>query len=122
MSPSHVAGQELYGLTSPLESLLTSGGDPRLRLDPAHLLNGYGCQPWPRPEAFTFASSTATSISDRGFAAAAETQQQLIECARREQLEDACDRHTEWVREQIRTLLGLGPAGTQIVFSPSGTD
>src|ERR1700690_1624898 len=114
-SSSSVAGPNLEILTSPLEYLLTSGGDSRLRLDPDHLLNGYGCQPWPRPEAFTFASSTATSISDRGFAAAAETQQQLIECARREKLEDACDRHTEWIREQLRMLLGLGPAGTQIV-------
>jgi hypothetical protein len=122
MSSSHVDGQELYGLTSPLESLLTSGGDPRLRLDPANLLNGYGCQPWPRPEAFTFASSTATSISDRGFAAAAEAQQRLLESARSERLEETCDREAEWLREQIKTFLNLRGSGTAIVFSPSGTD
>ena len=122
MSSSQVDGQELYGLTSPLESLLTSGGDPRLRLDPANLLNGYGCQPWPRPEAFTFASSTATSISDRGFAAAAEAQQRLLESARCERLEETCDREAEWLREQIKTLLNLRDSGTEIVFSPSGTD
>lgn len=122
MCPSHVAAQELYGLELPLEQLLTSGGDPRLRLDPVHQLNGYGCQPWPRPEAFTFASSTATSISDRGFAAAAAVQQQLIESAGNGKLEDACDRHAEWLRKQIRTFLALSASGTEIVFSPSGTD
>jgi len=117
-----VASQELRGLTSPLESLLTSGGDPRLGLDPVQLLNGYGCQPWPRPEAFTFASSTATSISERGFAAAAEAQQRLIDSAREGSLGDAYDRDAECLREQIRAFLTLGASGTQIVFSPSGTD
>lgn len=120
--PSNVAGEELYGLKSPLECLLTSGGDPRLRLDPVQLLNGYGCQPWPRPEGFTFASSTATSISERGFAAAARAQQHLIESSRQESLEDVCDSQTEWLREQLKTFLGLGSSDTQVIFSPSGTD
>src|SRR5271167_4230925 len=101
MCPAHVADQELYGLDVPLERLLTSGGDPRLRVDPVHLLNGYGCQPWPRPKAFTFASSTATSISDRGFVAAAQLRQRLFESGGNGQLEDSCDHETEWVREQI---------------------
>ena len=36
------------GLFAPLDQLLTSGGDTRLQLDPASLLNGYGCRPFPR--------------------------------------------------------------------------
>jgi len=38
-----------------------SGGDLRLNIDEIHLLNKYGCRPFPRPDAFTFASSTASS-------------------------------------------------------------
>jgi hypothetical protein len=34
-----------------------AGGDLRLNIDEIHLLNKYGCRPFPRPEAFT-ASST----------------------------------------------------------------
>ena len=122
---SEVAGsadQQNHGLASPLEYLLTSGGDPRLRIDSVFLLNGYGCQSWPRPEAFTFASSTATSISERGFAAAAKAQQRLIEATRRTTVEEACDREAEWLREQLRALLKLDASGTEIIFSPSGTD
>jgi hypothetical protein len=122
MSASIVAGQDLYGLTSPLEYLLASGGDPRLHVNPANLLNGYGCQPWPRPEAFTFASSTATSISERAFTAAAEAQQRLIDSTREGQLVDACDREAESLRNRMLSLLELNPRETQIVFSPSGTD
>lgn len=121
-----LANQQNYGLTSPLEYLLTSGGDPRLRIDSVLLLNGYGCQSWPRPEAFTFASSTATSISERGFAAAAKALRRLIEATRRTtprtNVEEACDREAEWLREELRALLKLGASGTEIIFSPSGTD
>jgi hypothetical protein len=35
-----------------------------LNIDEIHLLNKYGCRPFPRPEAFTFASSTASSVSN----------------------------------------------------------
>jgi hypothetical protein len=31
--------------------------------DEIDLLNKYGCRPFPRPDAFTFASSTGTSVS-----------------------------------------------------------
>lgn len=117
-----LAQHQDYGLASPLEYLLTSGGDPRLRIDSVLLLNGYGCQSWPRPEAFTFASSTATSISERGFAAAAKAQQRLIEATRRTTVEEACDNEAEWLREQLRALLKLDASGTEIIFSPSGTD
>ena len=44
-----------------------SGGDLRLNIDEEELLNKYGCRPFPRPEAFTFASSTATSVSNYAF-------------------------------------------------------
>jgi hypothetical protein len=120
--PQAAAGADFEALSTPLESLLTAGGDPRLRLDPIRMLNGFGCRPWPRPEAFTFASSTATSISYRGFAAAGATRQQLIQSICETDLETACDRHAERLRNQIRTVLRLDRHGVEVVFSPSGTD
>jgi hypothetical protein len=54
-------------LLMPLDRLLGCGGDPRLSIDPASGLNGYGCQPFPCPGTLSFASSTATSISERAY-------------------------------------------------------
>jgi hypothetical protein len=109
-------------LSAPLERLLTTGGDRRLRIDPIRMLNGFGCRPWPRPEAFTFASSTATSISSRGFRAAATVRQRLIQSICETDLETACDHQAERLSGQIKTTLGLGGYAAEIVFSPSGTD
>jgi hypothetical protein len=57
----------LENLAKPTEYLLMSGGDLRLNIDEFELLNKYGCRPFPRPEALTFASSTATSVSNYAF-------------------------------------------------------
>jgi hypothetical protein len=53
-------------LAKPTEYLLMAGGD-RLNIDETILLNKYSCRPFPRPEAFTFASSTASSVSNFAF-------------------------------------------------------
>ena len=57
----------LENLAKPTEYLFMTGGDLRLNIDEYELLNKYGCRPFPRPEAFTFASSTATSVSNFAF-------------------------------------------------------
>ena len=57
----------LENLAKPTEYLFMTGGDLRLNIDEFELLNKYGCRPFPRPEAFTFASSTATSVSNFAF-------------------------------------------------------
>src|SRR5690242_11601870 len=59
--------------------LLTAGGDSRLRVDPATGLNAYGCSPSPRPWAITFASTTATSISDHAFAAVERCRARILD-------------------------------------------
>ncbi len=112
----------LRPLAAPLEWLLTSGGDTRLTLDPATDLNGYGCRPFPRPEAFTFASSTATSISARAYAAVAGARQSLLREARDIGLDRAVDVLMERQRTELKQILGLEDSGCEIVFSPSGTD
>jgi hypothetical protein len=112
----------LRPLSASLEGLLASGGDTRLALDPTTKLNGYGCRPFPRPEAFTFASSTATSISDRAYAGVAGTRQVLLREAQFIGLERAVDAQMERQRSEFKQLLGLEDSGCEIVFSPSGTD
>ncbi|HVA13971.1 MAG TPA: hypothetical protein VNF99_12025 [Stellaceae bacterium] len=109
-------------LTAPLEWLLACGGDTRLNLDPATQLNGYGCRPFPRPEAFTFASSTATSISSRAYAAVAGLRQSLLREARHAGIESAVDIQAERLRDELKQALGLDDSGCEVVFSPSGTD
>jgi hypothetical protein len=43
-----------------------AGGDLRLNIDEIHLLNKYGCRPFPRPEAFTFCP-LPSSVSNFAF-------------------------------------------------------
>ncbi len=119
---SAIAFARLAELFAPLEGLLASGGDTRLQLDPATRLNGYGCRPYPRPEAFTFASSTATSISERAYLAAEAAREELVRAATRQGLDRAFAARVEALRGELLGLLGLAGGGTEIVFSPSGTD
>jgi hypothetical protein len=63
----------IWSLLGTTESLMETGGDIRLETDPRSALNGYGCSHRPRPWAITFASSTASSSSERGYAAADRT-------------------------------------------------
>ena len=110
----------LGSLFAPLDFLLAAGGDARLALDPETRLNGYGCRAFPRPEAFTFASSTATSISDRAYAAADAARMALVAAV--SDREGAFDERIEAMRARLLAYLGLAGSGTEIVFSPSGTD
>ena len=109
-------------LAAPIEQILTCGGDTRLVLDPVSRLNGYGCRPFPRPEAFTFASSTATSISGRAYAAAAVARQALLRDSIAQGFDRACDIQMDAIRDELMKLLGLAGSGCAIAFSPSGTD
>lgn len=54
-------------LEAPVETVLVSNSDSRLRVDPDSGKNKYGTTPRPRPEAVHFSSSTASSISSYGF-------------------------------------------------------
>jgi hypothetical protein len=116
--PFHRLGE----IFAPLAQLLASGGDTRLHLDAGTQLNGYGCRPYPRPEAFTFASSTATSISARAYAAAEAARDDLVRAALHHGLDRAVASFVEGLRHELAELLGLAELGVEIVFSPSGTD
>jgi hypothetical protein len=103
------------------EALMETGGDIRLQRDPRSALNGYGCSHRPRPWAVTFASSTASSSSERGYAAADAARLQstvaMLTGGRRQAVRDCL----EAVRTGIAAAYGLAP-GVDVVLAASGTD
>jgi hypothetical protein len=114
-------GKDLLSLRRPLRELLTSGGDERLIVPDGAVLNGYGCAPEPVSGIGEFSSSTASTISPYGWARASQAHMSLLAAERGNRLEDAFEHRTEDMRSRLRALLQL-PVGTDIVFTPSGTD
>ena len=114
-------GGLLRELFVPLEHLLVAGGDARLALDPATRTNAYFCRPLPCPDRLEFASSTATSISLRGYEAAGRARGALMQAAILDGIEDAFDTRIETMRGELRAALGLA-ADVEVIFSASGTD
>ena len=111
----------LENLAKPTEYLLMSGGDLRLNIDEFELLNKYGCRPFPRPEAFTFASSTATSVSNYAFDKTDKTRSILIQNSLKKGLKNATIDFSELLKNNLRRALKIKD-DCQIIFSPSGTD
>lgn len=118
-APEHLEAVRHLGF--PLEYLLMSGGDMRLKIDPEHLLNKYGCRPFPRPKAFTFASSTATSISNIAFNQAERKREKLIEACFSQGYQDTAIRFAEEIKAGIKDVLSL-PRPASVILAPSGTD
>ncbi len=108
-------------LARPTEIMLMSGGDVRLNIDDKNLLNVYGCRPFPRPEAFTFASSTATSISNYAYNRAEKARVKLIKNSLKNGLKRGAQQFSEKLKVQLSNVFNLGNEG-EIIFSPSGTD
>ena len=102
--------------------VLGTGGDLRLQIDPDTLLNGYGCSPRPRPWAITFASSTASSVSERGYMAAEAALLRMREASGGDQgSREAVQTCFHDVRAMLAQLLRLDPE-TGIVLAAFGTD
>lgn len=107
----------------PTAQLLTEGGDERIALDPIWLVNKYGCEPHPDPAIAAFGSSTASTISERGFAAADRLRLRLLEAAREEPRSVTYARELRRLRGKLLDLAGLSDLpGMDVVFAPSGTD
>ncbi|WP_063687857.1 hypothetical protein [Bradyrhizobium stylosanthis] len=111
----------LRDLFTPLDTLLVSGGDPRLTLDARDRVNAYGCAASPEPEIWNFASSTASTISQFAYDRAALAREELMHKCLFDEVEVAFDARCEGMREALRGHLQLSPR-VDIVFSPSGTD
>ena len=111
----------LENLAKPTEYLLMSGGDLRLNIDELELLNKYGCRPFPRPEAFTFASSTATSVSNFAFDKTDKVRSILIQNSLIKGFKNTSVEFSELLKNNLRKALKIDDE-CQIIFSPSGTD
>ncbi|MBV9459430.1 MAG: hypothetical protein JO141_18195 [Bradyrhizobium sp.] len=112
----------LRDLFATLDDLLTSGGDPRLMLDPVSRLNDYNCGPSPLPQTLSFASSTASTISERGYERAGLAREELMRLAIAVGLEEALETRIEEMREELKSYLSLPSKAVDVVFSASGTD
>ncbi len=104
-------------LCSPLEQVLTLGGDTRLDVDAGTGRNRYECLPRPGA-AVPFGSCTSSSVSQRGFAAALDTHRTIFGA---DDSHAAATAYASTVRQRLRELLTL-PTGVEIALAPSGTD
>jgi hypothetical protein len=102
---------------SVLVRLLIAGGDSRIQLIPTSNLNGYGCRPLPRPDVLSFASSTASSISERAYAVV----EKAVSSLQSNNPAGDCESFVEKMRSKLKTVWGLGEE-TDVIFAPSGTD
>ena len=111
----------LENLAKPTEYLLMAGGDLRLNIDEIELLNKYGCRPFPRPDAFTFASSTATSVSNFAFDKTDKVRSILIQNSLKKGFKNTTIEFSELLKSNLRKIFKIDQE-CQIIFSPSGTD
>ncbi|MGE0630115.1 MAG: hypothetical protein AB7O43_20140, partial [Hyphomicrobiaceae bacterium] len=103
---------------STLRLLINSGGDSRIAIDPATCRTPYGTPAGPAPDEIWLSSSTASAVSERGYAAAGDALDRLF-------VSDIIAAQTpiDWldsVRARLLTLFGI--PGTEVVLSASGTE
>jgi hypothetical protein len=108
-------------LAKPTEYLLMAGGDLRLNIDEINLLNKYGCRPFPRPEAFTFASSTASSVSNFAYDKTDKVRSILIRNSLKNGFKSTTIEFSELLKNSLKKTFKLNEE-CEIIFSPSGTD
>ncbi len=113
--------RKIWGHLGTVESLMETGGDIRLQRDPVTALNGYGCSHRARPWAITFASSTASSSSERGYVAADRVRLQTTAKLLCGELRRPVAAALHAVRRGLSREIGL-QKGTAIVLAASGTD
>ena len=121
-TPDVDACDELLQLALPVEKMLVLGGDHRLAVDQSTQLNSYGCRPFPRPEAITFSSSTATSISKYAHDLAEKRRQQFIAEAIEDGVQAAVSGLAQEVRDGICHQLCIKQNVAEVVITASGTD
>ncbi|WP_207001551.1 hypothetical protein [Trinickia mobilis] len=123
--PEEIAAKlrEYSELCAPTEFLLLQGGDSRLACNPVSGRNMYGCQPFPEAADYiTFASSTATSISEKAYAAVEHCRRRLLSRTIAGDLPRAIEQEFEAVRDELIRFLGLTHGRIDVALSPSGTD
>src|ERR1700692_1167053 len=111
------AASAMSDLFLPLQRLTSCGGESRLSINPASGMNQYSCRPLPCPDTLSFASSTATSISQRAFDRAGDAREQLMRAAIAVGIDKAFDARVEAMRGELKACLGLLQADVDVVFS-----
>lgn len=118
------------GVTPVLEScdlpstgqMLAEGGDARIVCGSSGL-NRYGCSSLPQPQVLAFGSSTASTISPAGFAAADALRDRLQFAGLTEAPSVTYERELNRMRRELKSLCGLDKlSGLEIIFGASGTD
>ena len=110
-----------WGRLGTAEALMETGGDIRLARDPVSALNGYGCSHRPRPWAITFASSTASSCSERGYAAADAARLTATAAMLQHGQRPAVRQTLDEVRAALAGIYRL-PQAAAVILAASGTD
>ncbi|HKX10742.1 MAG TPA: hypothetical protein VJN67_21270, partial [Stellaceae bacterium] len=107
----------------PTTELLTRGGDTRIAPDPVRGLSKYGCAPLPDLDLAAFGSSTASTISSTGYAAADRLRARLADAAGHESAALTYARELDRMRAELADLCGVADLpDLEIVFAASGTD
>ncbi|GBR67748.1 hypothetical protein [Gluconobacter kanchanaburiensis] len=111
----------LWPVLAPAETLMSGGGDSRLAVDPRTGLNRYSSSHRPRPWAITFGSSTASSLSERGFGGAEAARRGMMNALLAKQDPDLVQ---EGVVRRARAAIGAhyGLPEDAVLLSASGTD
>jgi len=111
----------LWPVMAPAETLMSSGGDSRLAVDPETGLNRYSCSHRPRPWAVSFGSSTASSLSERGFGGAEAARCAMMNALLSKQDPDLVQ---EAMVKNARAGIGghYGLPEDAVLLSASGTD
>jgi hypothetical protein len=105
-------------LESHLSLMLGSGGDERILPDPATGRNRYGTTLAPAPSEIWFSSSTASTISERGYGEALRIFDTLLAQGTKSRLQ-----LHDWLGQLRSELLAYcGRETAQVVLAASGTD
>ncbi|MBP9712224.1 MAG: hypothetical protein KBD60_00865 [Sterolibacterium sp.] len=106
---------------APTAQLLVEGGDERILPDPRTGRNAYGCSVLPEPALLSFGSSTASTLSVGGYAAADALRARLQQSLAHQPLDMLYRQETARIGEELRHLLQLEPS-LALHLAASGTD
>ncbi len=105
------------------EQVLLSGGDTRLVIDPKTGVNKYGCGSHPDAGMVAFGSSTGSTISARGYAAASALHQKLLNAANTLAEPVLYRQELDRIRREMFDLCEFSDlADVATIFAASGTD
>ncbi len=105
------------------EQVLLSGGDSRLDIDAITGVNRYGCSVRPDAGLIAFGSSTGSTISERGYAAAQVLHRRLLSSDSGFFESALYQNELERIRRELGRLCGFsGQSEVATIFAASGTD